>query len=91
MMAMCIAAMLIVVLSISLGAQRRAERRLNDQLLALRQAEATLATLQSATTRPSCGIPSNTQITPVSPGWSRVTVTINRASATLIGPTEQTP
>jgi type II secretory pathway pseudopilin PulG len=89
--AMCIVAMLVVVLSIALGAQRRAERRVADQLQALRQAEAALATLQSATPRQGHGIPANTQITPLPNGWSRVTVTVNHASATLVGPTEGAP
>ena len=89
MTALWIVAVLIVVLSISLGAQRRAERRLNDQLLALRGAESALTQLQQHSA--PIKFASNVLITPVSPGWSRVTVTINRASATLVGPTETTP
>jgi hypothetical protein len=84
-----IVAILVVVLSISLGAERRAERRLNDQLLAVRGAESVLTQMQQHS--PKGKFAPNVQITAISAGWSRVTVTINRASATLIGPTKGKP
>jgi hypothetical protein len=89
MTAMWIVALLITALSISLGAERRFERRLGDQWTALRTAESVLSTLQQNPA--ACGFASTVNITRISPGWTRVSVNINHASATLIGPTKETP
>lgn len=98
MTAMIIVSMLIVVMFVARGMQRRAEAHLADQMHALRQAESILSNLQNvpgrdgpSSARPTIPNHSHITLTPVSPGWVRVMVKINSASASLIGPTEAAP
>ncbi|HWB53441.1 MAG TPA: hypothetical protein VG722_04585 [Tepidisphaeraceae bacterium] len=89
MTALWIVGLLIVVFAISLGAERRFERQIDDQLTALHSAEAALSALQQ--THPNRALPANVHVTSLSPEWSQVTVEINDASVTLTGPTGGTP
>jgi Tfp pilus assembly protein PilX len=85
--ALAIVALLLTVLAVALGAERRAERRLGDQLRAVRSAEAVLTELQQNHS-PTI---SNAKIDRIAPGWVRVTISDNGIASSLIGPVEAKP